>query len=97
MTQETFNFDGKTFDKAFDGIRLKRQLDQVRELMKERRWWTLRELWARIQGSESAISARIRDLRKPKFGGYTILSRRRSKGLWEYRLEERGFYENNLG
>lgn len=35
--------------------------------------------------SESAISARIRDLRKSQFGGYTVNSRPRSGcTAWEY-------------
>ncbi len=37
--------------------------------------------------SESAASARIRDLRKPQFGGYKVESRPRSGHTsWEYRI-----------
>jgi hypothetical protein len=37
--------------------------------------------------TETGISARLRDLRKPKFGGYVVESKRRyDGGLWEYRL-----------
>lgn len=40
--------------------------------------------------SESAISARIRDLRKPKYGGYTVISKpRQGCTAWEYRVEVR--------
>jgi hypothetical protein len=40
-----------------------------------------------VRATETGISARLRDLRKPKFGGYTVEIRRRSDGgLWEYRL-----------
>jgi hypothetical protein len=40
--------------------------------------------------SESAVSARIRDLRKPQFGGYTVKSRpRQGCTAWEYRIEVR--------
>jgi len=37
---------------------------------------------------ESSVSAQLRHLRKPKFGGHTILKRRRfsGHGLWEYQL-----------
>ena len=39
--------------------------------------------------SESAISARIRDLRKNQFGGYTVNSRpRHGCNAWEYQINE---------
>jgi hypothetical protein len=49
-------------------------------------WWTLPQLAAATGYPEASISARIRDLRKPKFGGHTVERRHVSKGLWEYRL-----------
>lgn len=40
--------------------------------------------------SESAVSARIRDLRKPQYGGYTVNSRpRHGCSAWEYSVEGR--------
>jgi hypothetical protein len=37
--------------------------------------------------SESAVSARVRDLRKPQFGGYTVMSRpRHGCSAWEYSI-----------
>lgn len=37
--------------------------------------------------SESAVSARIRDLRKPQFGGYKVISRpRQGCSAWEYSI-----------
>lgn len=39
--------------------------------------------------SDSCISARIRDLRKPEFGGFTVNSRpRKGSRAWEYQLVE---------
>ncbi len=35
---------------------------------------------------ETSISARIRDLRKRKFGGYEVLRKRHTKGVWVYRI-----------
>lgn len=55
-------------------------------------WLTLSEIQEKlldvynIQASESGISARIRDLRKPEFGGHTIERRARSGNLYEYRM-----------
>jgi hypothetical protein len=37
--------------------------------------------------SESAVSARIRDLRKPRFGGYNVISHPRPGcSGWEYQI-----------
>ncbi len=82
-------FDGETFDAAQDGERLSTQLARVRASMESGDWWTLKDLSIRTGGTEAAVSARIRDLRKPKFGGL-IVERRRvpgASGLWEYRIK----------
>lgn len=49
-------------------------------------WWSLRELHNLAGGSEAGISARLRDLRKPRFGGYQVERRRVEGGLFEYRI-----------
>lgn len=79
-------FDGETFDRAHDGPRLKGQLAKVRDVMVGGEWVTLKDLAFQVKGSEAGVSARIRDLRKEKFGGYTIERRRLAGGLWEYRM-----------
>jgi hypothetical protein len=57
--------------------------------MTDGRWWTLSELAERCGGTEAAISARIRDLRKAKFGGGVVERERVSGGLWRYRVVTR--------
>lgn len=82
------HFDGQTYDASKDLLRLKSQLSRVRAVMEDGEWRTLHELSATVRGSQASVSARLRDLRKPKFGGY-LVQRRRSKtndGLWEYRF-----------
>lgn len=82
-------FDGDTFDPEEDGERLTRQLAAVRTLMLDGRWRTFVQIQEIIgMGTEAAISARLRDLRKPKFGAYEVLRRRvpGTKGLHEYRV-----------
>jgi len=83
-------FDGKTYEPAYDFSRLNSQLARVFRLMADGRWRTLAEIRTLIQaGSEAGISARLRDLRKKRFGENEILSRRRGpakRGLHEYRL-----------
>ena len=86
-------FDGKTFDAEKDGPRLTSEFEAVKRIMHDGRWHTLYELRLRVEAklkakvSEAGISARVRDLRKTKFGGYTV-ERRRGEfgGTHEYRM-----------
>lgn len=78
-------FDGATLG-ADDEPRLSGQLDKVYQTMSDGAWHTLEEIATAAGGSEAGISARIRDLRKPRFGGHTVEHRRREDNLWEYRL-----------
>lgn len=83
------HFDGETYDPLHDRERLGSQLWAVRRLMDDGQWRTLAEIREDVGGSEAGISARLRDLRKSRWGGFVIERRRRgeaSAGLWEYRL-----------
>lgn len=88
MTEPPADFDGRTFNPQKDGERLTAQLATVRSLMLDGQWRTLREIAASVGAPEASISARLRDLRKSRFGGYLVLRRRvdASPGLWEYRV-----------
>jgi hypothetical protein len=79
-------FGGDTYDPEQDKDRLLTQLGRVRDVMFDGRWHTLGELVERCGGSEASVSARIRDLRKRRFGAYVVESKRVSNGLWAYRL-----------
>lgn len=90
--QTSIVFDGPSL-KSSDNIRLGSQLCAVRDVMSTGFWYSLSDLVAianarfAMKASEAGVSARIRDLRKAKFGGHTIERRRRGNGgLWEYRL-----------
>src|SRR5215472_16026754 len=81
-------FDGATYSPTHDHIRLKGQLSKVFDLIKDGQWRTLADIRRTIEsGSEAAISARLRDLRKEKYGNHTV-SRLRftANGLFRYRL-----------
>lgn len=83
------SFDGRTFEPKLDQERLKGQLGEVRNLLRDGKWHTLREIATFARGSEAGVSARLRDLRKEKFGSHTIERRRLSldaAGVWEYRM-----------
>ena len=80
-------FDGETYDQGLDGPRLTSQLERVKRyvLGLEGKWTTLRALALRF-GSEASVSARLRDLRKEKYGGYVVERKRLGAGLWVYRV-----------
>lgn len=83
-------FDGKTYEPAHDGIRLNAQLKRVYDAMSDGQWRTLPEIEAVTGDGQASISARLRDLRKPKFGEHEVSRRRRGeakRGLFEYRLK----------
>lgn len=80
------DFDGATYDATEDYARLGCQFVVVRAIMLDGQWHTLAEIEATTGYPQAAISARIRDLRKEKFGGYTVQSRRAQRGLWYYRV-----------
>lgn len=82
-------FDGAVYDPAMDDRRLEKQLGRVFSVMKDRQWRALNEI-AKLTGDpEASVSAQLRHLRKPRFGGYTVNRRPRgdrSLGLFEYQL-----------
>ena len=72
-----------------DFVRMGRQRSEVWAAMLDGRWWTLAELEATTRAPQASISARLRDFRRPKYGGHTVERRRRygpSYATWEYRL-----------
>lgn len=80
---------GRTYQAEHDEARLSSQLARVRHLMRDGTWRTLRELGDEVRGSEASLSARLRDLRKPEYGGWVVERRRRgrpSSGLFEYKV-----------
>ena len=79
-------FDGITYDHERDGERLESLLERVKRLMSDGRWRTLAEISRITGGSESSVSARLRDFRKERFGGHDVESRNVGRGLHQYRV-----------
>ena len=77
---------GETFDRKRDGARLNAQAAAVFSYMQHGEWRTLADIAAATGAPEASVSARLRDLRQAKFGGYTVERRYIAKGLWQYRL-----------
>lgn len=80
--------DGDTFDSSQDESRLNIQMRRTWAVLSDHQWHTSAELEERVGDSWASVGARLRDLRKPKFGGHSIEKRRipGANGLWEYRL-----------
>jgi len=81
------DFDGSTYVRSLDHVRLTGQLKRVHRAMSTGRWHSLHDLSLLSSVSELSIGARVRDLRKEKFGSHTVDQRRMSGGLYMYRLE----------
>ena len=79
-------FDGRTIDPDRDNGRLFAQLTRVRDLMSDGRWRTLPEIAGAVGDPPQSVSARLRDLRKPRWGSLTVERRHKSRGLFEYRM-----------
>jgi hypothetical protein len=78
---------GETYSPARDGARLNKQARAVFDLMADGKWRTLREISDAVKASEASVSARLRDFRKPEFGGHVVAKRRFTDAVWQYRLE----------
>lgn len=85
----TPDFDGETYSRPRDHARLTSELHRVLNVMLDGSWRSLAAI-AEVTGApEASISARLRDLRKPKFGGYIVERRHVGNGLWHYRVSRR--------
>ena len=78
--------DGATYDAERDCLRLNRQARAVYDLMIDGRWRTLAVISERTCEPEASVSARLRDLRKARFGSHTVERRYVANGIWEYRV-----------
>jgi hypothetical protein len=54
--------------------------------MKAGTWLTLHEISVGTGDPEASVSARLRDLRKTKFGGHEVERQNLGGGRWVYRL-----------
>ncbi|HET9401946.1 MAG TPA: hypothetical protein VFO34_13445 [Candidatus Acidoferrales bacterium] len=88
---------------AMCGVRARLQIEVIRDVMLSAAecarsfgvphggWMTLREIAELTAYAEASVSAQLRRLRKPRFGGFTVEKRRRSSSeiQWEYRIPGR--------
>lgn len=78
-------FDGSTYSPADDCSRLTGQLLAVYQATADGRWHTLSHLARVADASEASVSARLRDLRKERFGQHKVERKRVDGGQYVYR------------
>lgn len=89
--EKPLEFDGETYVAPRDEVRLTGQALRVFKVMKDGQWRTLAQIARETErfdshDSEAAISARLRDFRKDRFGAHTVEREHVTKGLFRYRL-----------
>jgi hypothetical protein len=84
---EGLRFDGDDYVPERDDVRLTGQIKRVFDLMSDGKERTLDGISARTGYPSASISAQLRHLRKPRFGGHTVHKRYGNNGLYFYRLE----------
>jgi len=87
--QARLYFDGETYDPDKDAVRLTKLMLRVWSFVQSGEWVTLSELANATGGTEASVSARLRDLRKERFGAHTVERRRMynpTLGAYEYRV-----------
>lgn len=82
----TLHFDGDTYKHERDGERLSGQYHRVFAFMRDGKWHTMAQISLGTGDMSASISARLRDMRKERFGGHTVERRYIADGEWEYRL-----------
>lgn len=85
-TQCEFRFDGSTYDAKRDSNRLGDQYLRVLNAMSDGKWHTLNELSEQTGDGIASISARLRDMRKERFGSHKVEREYVGGGLFQYRL-----------
>ena len=83
-------FDGWTYREELDRARLTSALRHILFELLDRRWHMIKELALLAGCSEAGASARLRDLKKPKWGRFPVEKRRlpglETSGVWQYRI-----------
>ena len=78
--------DGHTYSHDEDYVRLNQQAKRVFDVMASGAWYSLRDISDLSGDPEASVSARLRDFRKVKFGGWIVDRERHAAGRFLYRL-----------
>jgi biotin operon repressor len=75
---------GPAYSEVLDGTRLDKQHTTIYRYMLDGEWHTLAEISTSLGYPEASVSAQIRHLRKPQFGGHQVEKRRHPAGDGRY-------------
>lgn len=85
----THKFNGSDYVHERDSGRLSAQFERIFDLMSDGKARTLKEI-ADVTGDPPAsVSAQLRHMRKPRFGGHTVTKVHLGDGLYAYTLTVR--------
>jgi hypothetical protein len=85
--QDQTLFDGVTISPQVDDNRLTILQGRVYSYLRQHDWVTLRQLSEACNGTETSVSARIRDLRKSRWGSHEIHTCHvTGDGVWRYKM-----------
>ena len=79
-------FDGSDYVQERDNYRLGTQLAKIYNLMKDGQFRTLSQIEQVTGEPQASISAQLRHLRKPRFGGHSVNKKHQGQGLYKYQL-----------
>lgn len=79
-------FDGDDYQPERDDERLTGQILRVWNVVKDGGWRTLAHISLITGDPEASISAQLRHLRKPRFGGHFVEKQYVSNGIYLYRV-----------
>ena len=82
-----YEFAGADYVPERDHDRLATQIGRIFVVMVDEEWRTLDQISRLCNAPHASVSAQLRNLRKPKFGGHTVNRRHLADGLYEYQLE----------
>jgi len=81
-------FDGSDYKPSRDNDRLTNQLQKIWAIVKNGKWFTLRDISKATGYTEASISAQLRHLWKDRLGLHEIEKNHLGNGLYEYRVIE---------
>jgi hypothetical protein len=89
LFEQVPHFSGTTYEPSKDHKRLAKQFIAVRDYMLGHgEWRTLAQLSAALGYPEASVSARLRDLRRERFGGFTVERMRVGTATFRYRVRK---------
>lgn len=86
LSQNDFDFDGVTYDPRVDYTRLAPEMIEIYEVMKDGGWYFPEEICVLTGIERDSLTARIRDFRIERNGGFNVESERVKGRLWRYRI-----------